>query len=104
MGLLLLLGLFAICVTIGLPVAFALAVSAIATFAYEGLPLLVGFKRIVSGMSIFSLLAIPFFIFGGELMLRGGIATRLIALARSEERRVGKECVSTCRSRWSPTH
>src|SRR3546814_5643555 len=91
MGLLLLLGLFAICVTIGLPVAFALAVSEIATFAYEGLPLLVGFKRIVSGMSIFSLLAIPFFIFGGELMLRGGIATRLIPLAaaacgwRSEE-------------------
>ena len=26
------------------------------------------------------------------------------ALKRSEERRVGKECVSTCRSRWSPYH
>src|SRR3546814_9182360 len=26
------------------------------------------------------------------------------ALLRSEERRVGKECVSTCRSRWSPSH
>src|SRR3546814_14772546 len=26
------------------------------------------------------------------------------ASARSEERRVGKECVSTCRSRWSPDH
>src|SRR3546814_15834270 len=26
------------------------------------------------------------------------------ALIRSEERRVGKECVSTCRSRWSPYH
>src|SRR3546814_13994552 len=26
------------------------------------------------------------------------------ARARSEERRVGKECVSTCRSRWSPYH
>src|SRR3546814_19208750 len=25
-------------------------------------------------------------------------------IARSEERRVGKECVSTCRSRWSPYH
>ena len=25
-------------------------------------------------------------------------------LTRSEERRVGKECVSTCRSRWSPYH
>src|SRR3546814_21141005 len=27
-----------------------------------------------------------------------------MALTRSEERRVGKECVSTCRSRWSPSH
>src|SRR3546814_9099223 len=27
-----------------------------------------------------------------------------LALRRSEERRVGKECVSTCRSRWSPSH
>src|SRR3546814_11635756 len=27
-----------------------------------------------------------------------------VALQRSEERRVGKECVSTCRSRWSPDH
>src|SRR3546814_15616068 len=27
-----------------------------------------------------------------------------IAQCRSEERRVGKECVSTCRSRWSPYH
>src|SRR3546814_13590868 len=27
-----------------------------------------------------------------------------VDLARSEERRVGKECVSTCSSRWSPSH
>src|SRR3546814_9066587 len=27
-----------------------------------------------------------------------------VFLLRSEERRVGKECVSTCRSRWSPYH
>src|SRR3546814_12232395 len=27
-----------------------------------------------------------------------------VPAARSEERRVGKECVSTCRSRWSPYH
>src|SRR3546814_1513280 len=27
-----------------------------------------------------------------------------VARGRSEERRVGKECVSTCRSRWSPYH
>src|SRR3546814_1502730 len=30
------------------------------------------------------------------------IATLLMTFFRSEERRVGKECVSTCRSRWSP--
>src|SRR3546814_3209014 len=29
---------------------------------------------------------------------------RRAVIARSEERRVGKECVSTCRSRWSPYH
>src|SRR3546814_11753013 len=36
----------------------------------------------------------------------GGDAARGEAAAciRSEERRVGKECVSTCRSRWSPYH
>src|SRR3546814_12010946 len=32
------------------------------------------------------------------------IADRESILWRSEERRVGKECVSTCRSRWSPYH
>src|SRR3546814_10382254 len=32
------------------------------------------------------------------------LAFGAIDLIRSEERRVGKECVSTCRSRWSPYH
>src|SRR3546814_13017134 len=31
-------------------------------------------------------------------------AEGVAAVQRSEERRVGKECVSTCRSRWSPVH
>src|SRR3546814_1935965 len=34
---------------------------------------------------------------------KGGLKA-LWAIGRSEERRVGKECVSTCRSRWSPYH
>src|SRR3546814_14561078 len=33
---------------------------------------------------------------------RGGFVGADVAEARSEERRVGKGCVSTCRSRWSP--
>src|SRR3546814_4424991 len=36
--------------------------------------------------------------------LGGGALSGLLLLARSEERRVGKECVSTCRSRWSLDH
>src|SRR3546814_3373245 len=36
------------------------------------------------------------------LLLAGALAVS--ACKRSEERRVGKECVSTCRSRWSPYH
>src|SRR3546814_20315589 len=35
--------------------------------------------------------------------LRGQLA-QMRRMGRSEERRVGKECVSTCRSRWSPYH
>ncbi|THH36672.1 TRAP transporter large permease [Aliishimia ponticola] len=81
MGLLVLLGLFALCVVIGVPVAFALGVSAIAAFWFEGLPLMIGFQRIISGINVFSLMAIPFFIFAGELMFHGGIAMRLVRFA-----------------------
>src|SRR3546814_7419317 len=35
---------------------------------------------------------------------KDGVSIELMINARSEERRVGKECVSTCRSRWSPYH
>src|SRR3546814_7513524 len=34
----------------------------------------------------------------------GDTENLVVVLVRSEERRVGKECVSTCRSRWSPYH
>lgn len=83
MGLLILLGIFAICVVIGMPVAFALGVAAVSAFWYEGLPMMIAFQRIISGISIFSLLAIPFFIFAGELMFHGGIAIRLVRFASS---------------------
>src|SRR3546814_3141195 len=33
-----------------------------------------------------------------------GLSAEAFVTERSEERRVGKECVSTCRSRWSPYH
>src|SRR3546814_12329191 len=47
-------------------------------------------------------------LYSGDLMSSGaGLADIVfvsIGSSRSEERRVGKECVSTCRSRWSPYH
>src|SRR3546814_15090272 len=42
--------------------------------------------------------------FDVEYRLDHHIHTYSKPLLRSEERRVGKECVSTCRSRWSPDH
>src|SRR3546814_9043713 len=41
---------------------------------------------------------------GKGQMLHGGTEALGNEMSRSEERRVGKECVSTCRSRWSPYH
>lgn len=83
MGIAVLLGVFALCVVIGTPVAFALGISAIAAFWFEGLPLMIGFQRIVSGINVFALMAIPFFIFAGELMFHGGIAMRLVRFAQA---------------------
>jgi tripartite ATP-independent transporter DctM subunit len=83
MGLFILISVFAASVVIGVPVAFALGISAITAFIFEGLPMMIAFQRIISGISIFSLMAIPFFIFAGELMFHGGIAIRLVRFASS---------------------
>src|SRR3546814_15629212 len=40
----------------------------------------------------------------GFVFKSGGVGIVSKSGTRSEERRVGKECVSTCRSRWSPYH
>src|SRR3546814_20598742 len=41
---------------------------------------------------------------GRDVRIARRAAPRVHGCRRSEERRVGKECVSTCRSRWSPYH
>ncbi len=81
MGLLILSSLFVIGILSGMPIAFTLGVAALACFLYEGIPPSVAFQQITSGMNIFSLLAIPFFIFAGEVMQHGGIALRIVNLA-----------------------
>jgi tripartite ATP-independent transporter DctM subunit len=68
---------------LGVPVAFSIGLSALVTILYEGLPMAVIFQQMTSGMNVFSFLAIPFFIFAGELMLYGGIADKIVAFAKA---------------------
>jgi tripartite ATP-independent transporter DctM subunit len=76
-----LFGSFVFLLLIGTPVAFCLGISSFATVLYLGLPPVVVFQRLNSGVSVFALMAIPFFIYAGDLMVRGDIARRLVALA-----------------------
>src|SRR5918994_2256996 len=83
MELWILFGVFTVLMLIGTPIAFCLGVASFATVLYMGLPPLIVFQRLNSGMSVFSLLAIPFFIYAGDLMVRGGIAQKIVAFAAS---------------------
>jgi tripartite ATP-independent transporter DctM subunit len=74
---------FTLFLLLGVPVAFAIALSCILTYFVEGLPLATPFQSMISGMNVFSFLAIPFFIFSGELMLHGGIADKIVNFARN---------------------
>jgi tripartite ATP-independent transporter DctM subunit len=83
MELVILFGVFATLLVLGVPIAFTLGVSSFATVLYLDLPPMVVFQRMAAGMNVFALLAIPFFIYAGEVMLHGGIADRLVRLANA---------------------
>lgn len=74
---------FTLLLLLGVPVAFSIGLSSLATLLFEGLPLAVGFQQMISGMNPFSFLAIPFFIFAGEIMMYGGIADKIVDFAKS---------------------
>ena len=82
MDVLVLLGSFALFCAIGMPVAYALGMSAIAAAWYVDIPLEAIMLKISDGTDDFSLLAIPFFVLAGGIMAEGGMAIRLINLAR----------------------
>ena len=67
----------------GVPVAFALIGATLAAFLVIDIPLVVMFQRMAAGISVFTLMAIPFFIFAGDLMYRAGIAARLVQVAEA---------------------
>lgn len=83
MELAILFGLFAVLLVLGVPVAFSLLAATLATVLYLALPPIVVFQQMGSDISSVALLAIPLFVFTGELMLKGGLSDRMIALASS---------------------
>src|SRR5215204_1531603 len=82
MDVLILLGGFTVLCLMGMPVAYALGLAAILAAIYIDLPLEAIMLQTSTGMSGFSLLAIPFFILAGGIMAEGGMATRIVNLAK----------------------
>lgn len=86
LSIIILVSSFLFLLILGMPIAYGLGVSGILTLIVENpvLPSLTTFsQRMVTGIDSFALLAIPFFVFAGQLMNKGGIATRLIDFAKS---------------------
>lgn len=81
MAVAILFGVFALLLVLGVPVAFSLMAASLATALYLDLPAMVIVQQTAAGAGTVSLIAIPLFVFAGELMMRGGISERLIAFA-----------------------
>lgn len=77
-----LLGSFGFFILFKVPVGFALLFSSTLTVLRLGLPPLIIVQRMISGINSYMLLAIPFFILAGQLMTEGGVARRIVELAR----------------------
>jgi tripartite ATP-independent transporter DctM subunit len=82
MDALVLIGSFTVLCLIGVPVAYALGLAAIAGAVWMDLPLEAIMLKTSDGMDDFPLLAIPFFILAGAIMAEGGMAGRIIDLAK----------------------
>src|ERR671913_2140877 len=83
MDILVLLGSFAVLCALGVPVAYALGLSALIGAMWIDIPLEAVMLKISDGTDDFALLAIPFFVLAGGIMAEGGMALRLINLAKA---------------------
>src|SRR5258707_14979081 len=82
MDILVLLGGFPLLCALGVPVAYALGLGAIFAALYVDIPLEAVMLKISDGTDDFALLAIPFFVLAGAIMAEGGMAARLVMLAK----------------------
>ena len=82
MDIVVLIGGFTVLCAIGMPVAYALGFAAILAALWVDIPLEAVMLKISDGTDDFALLAIPFFVLAGAIMAEGGMAMRLINLAK----------------------
>ena len=82
MDILVLLGSFTVLCAFGVPVAYALGLAALVAALWVDIPLEAVMLKISDGTDDFALLAIPFFVLAGGIMAEGGMAMRLINLAK----------------------
>jgi tripartite ATP-independent transporter DctM subunit len=82
MDIFILIGGFIILCLLGMPVAYALGLAAIFAALWIDIPLEAVMLKTSDGMDDFALLAIPFFILAGGIMAEGGMAERLVNLAK----------------------
>lgn len=82
MDALVLIGGFTVLCLLGMPVAYALGLAAVLAALWMGIPLEAIALKTSDGMDDFPLLAVPFFILAGAIMGEGGMAARLINLAK----------------------
>src|SRR6201982_2683186 len=81
MDIFILLATMVICFLIGMPIAYSLAMAAIAGALSIGIPLEALMLKISDGVSKVAMLTIPFFVLAGAIMAEGGMARRLVAFA-----------------------
>jgi tripartite ATP-independent transporter DctM subunit len=82
MDALILLFSFLILMFLGIPVAYAMGLATLVTALWIDLPLEAVMLKISDGMDDFALLTIPFFVLAGAIMSEGGVARRLVDLAK----------------------
>jgi tripartite ATP-independent transporter DctM subunit len=81
MDIFVLLATMLVCFLIGVPIAYSLALAAIAGAAWIGIPLEAVMLKISDGVSKVAMLTIPFFVLAGAIMAEGGMARRLVRFA-----------------------
>ena len=81
MDVLVVIGVLFACIAIGVPIAYALGLSALAAAWWIDIPPEAVMLQVSSGVSKFAMLTIPFFVLAGAIMAEGGMARRLVGFA-----------------------